>query len=95
MTYIYTMTKEEYSLTDSGKGFKSKPDTVETEVITEDQYRKITDTETLKFFRRLGGSEHATRCYTSAGYLITKLTSKSPCRDVKVVRKFKIEWKGR
>lgn len=60
-----------------------------TETITKEEYNNICNKDTLKWFRRLGGSETAQRGYTCRGYLITKLTSKSPCRDIKVIRKFK------
>jgi hypothetical protein len=57
--------------------------------ITAQEYRNITEDDTLKFFRRLGGTESAQRSYTCAGYLITKLTSTSPDRQNKTVREFK------
>lgn len=60
-----------------------------TETITRKQYNNICNEDTLKWFRRLGGSETAQRGYTCRGYLITKLTSKSPYGDTKVIRKFK------
>ena len=59
------------------------------EEITTREYRNITEDDTLKFFRRLGGTENAQRSYTCAGYLITKLTSTSPDRQNKTVREFK------
>jgi len=59
------------------------------EEITTREYRNITKDDTLKFFRRLGGTESAQRSYTCAGYLITKLTSTSPDRQNKTVREFK------
>ena len=62
--------------------------TVEQSVITEKQYNNITNKDTLKYFRSLGGSETAQRCYTCAGYIIFKLISRSPDRNVKVVREF-------
>ena len=45
--------------------------------------------DTLKWFRRLGGSETAERGYTERGYLIVKLTSTSPDRQNKTIRTFK------
>tara|TARA_R100001480_G_scaffold36930_1_gene49649 strand:+ start:985 stop:1251 length:267 start_codon:yes stop_codon:yes gene_type:complete len=62
---------------------------VEREEISEKEYNNITSTDTQRFFRRLGGSETAQRTYTSAGYLITKLTSISPDRKTKKVYQFK------
>ena len=63
------------------------------EEITTREYRNITSADTLKFFRRLGGTESAQRSYTCAGYVagyvVTKLTSTSPDRQNKTVREFK------
>jgi len=58
-----------------------------TEEITREQYNNITNDDTLKFFRRLGGSETA----ETIGEQITKLTSKSPDNEIKVIRTFKFE----
>lgn len=62
-----------------------------TKQITKEQYNNICSDDTLKFFRRLGGSETAERSYTCRGYLITKLTSKNPNSQTKVIRTFKFE----
>ena len=72
-------------------GTKTVFETIETEekVITEQEYRNIV--ESSPFFRRLGGSEHHTKCYTCRGYLTYKLTSKSPDRQQKTVRTFDFE----
>lgn len=56
--------------------------------ITQEQYNNITSDNTLKYFRRLGGSETATRNYTERGYNVVKLISTSPGKDVRVVREF-------
>ena len=82
------MTKKEYEL-------KTKTKTVfilvgeETREITKEEYENITNDDTLSFFRRLGGSEYAERTYTKYGYFITRLISKSPDRETKIVRTFK------
>lgn len=60
-----------------------------TETISEEQYRNITGLETLRFFRRIGGSESIVFGYTCNGYKATKLTSTNPDRSKKIVRKFK------
>jgi hypothetical protein len=60
-----------------------------TEAITRKQYSNICGKDTLKWFRRLGGSETAERGYTCAGYLIVKLTSTSPDKQNKTIRTFK------
>ena len=60
-----------------------------TETITKQNYENITSKETQRWFRRLGGSETAQRSYTCRGYLITKLTSISPDRQIKSIYSFK------
>lgn len=57
--------------------------------ISLEQYENITNKDTLKWFRRLGGSETAVKSYTKLGYNVVKLTSKSPDKQIKVVRTFK------
>ena len=65
--------------------------TIETKTIDKTQYNNITNTETLKWFRRLGGSETATKSYTSRGYNVVKLISKSPDKSIKVIREFNFD----
>ena len=60
-----------------------------TEVIPRERYEFITKDDTLKWFRSLGGSETAERSYTCRGYNITRLTSTSPDKQIKVIREFK------
>lgn len=57
--------------------------------ISLEQYENITSKDTLKWFRRLGGSETATKTYTKKGYKTVKLTSSSPDKQTKIVRTFK------
>ena len=64
---------------------------VDTEEITEKDYKRITGDDTLKYFRRLGGTETAQRSYTCRGYNVTHLTSTSPDRQTKIVRTFKFQ----
>lgn len=52
-------------------------------------HERITGKETLKWFRRFGGSETAQRAYTCQGYNVIKLISRSPGRSNKTVREFK------
>ena len=59
---------------------------MERKQIDRDQYNRIIDAS--PFFRRLGGKEKAIRSYTCDGYKVTKLTSTSPCKTIKVVREF-------
>ena len=60
-----------------------------TENITREQYVRIAGDDTLKCFRRMGGSETAIKGYTCRGYLTTRLTSTSPSKETKIIRTFK------
>lgn len=101
--FTLTITKSTYGRTDSDKGWRTVADSVETETFPwdrrdvgvfdrygEDVHRKITSADTLRWFRRIGGSEYAERSYTPFGYIITRLISTSPSRTVRVVRRFRI-----
>lgn len=77
--------KTEYELKVGTKTVYTEIETAQKE-ITETEYNNIIDS--VSFFRRLGGTETIQRAYTSAGYKATKLTSKSPDRQTKVIRKF-------
>jgi len=87
-----TMTQQTFEK--SGKTtYKLKPqDNDGTFEISEQQYNNIVGDDTLRFFRRLGGSESATRGYTSCGYVITKLVSTSPDKSRRTIRTFKFEY---
>ena len=81
------MTKQEY---------QKNPNTKTTYILTNNTledidnitYKRITKDETLKWFRRLGGSETAEHSYTCRGYNITKLISTSPDKQTKIIRTF-------
>lgn len=90
MKITITETKQEYSRTESGRGWKSKPETTETKTITEEQHKNATSAETCRFFRRLGGSETVTRSYTPIGYVPVEVISCSPDRRRRIVRKYDI-----
>lgn len=68
--------------------------TIETEskVIDSKQHGLITNEDTCKWFRRLGGSETKTMAYTCDGYKCVKLISTSPDRDIKKIREFNFKW---
>lgn len=96
-----TIVTETYSRTESGKSWRVKPDATETETMPwdrrdatgrhgEDVHRKITDDETLKWFRRIGGSEYAERSDTPVGYIVTRLVSSDPSRTIRRVRTFRV-----
>ena len=57
--------------------------------VTEKQHGLTTNNDTVKWFRRLGGSESIQRSYTKQGYKVTKLVSTSPDKQIKVIREYK------
>ena len=59
-----------------------------TKVIDNKQHNLITNIDTCKWFRQLGGSESVSRSYTCNGYCVTKLISISPDKEIKKVRVF-------
>ena len=63
----------------------------EVTTITDKEYDLITNDDTVKWFRRLGGSESLQRAYTCAGYKVYKLTSTSPDKQNKTIREFKFK----
>jgi len=103
--YTLRITTERYSRTDSGKSWRARPDKTETETLPwhptserigdvaqsgKDKHRKITSDDTLRWFRRIGGSEYAERSYTPVGYIVTRLVSTSPDHEIRHVRTFRI-----
>ena len=82
----YFMKVEEYGRTESGKSWKSKPCKTYNEKIEEYQYEWIFNS--VKFFRKLGGSERITKGYTCEGYIPVRLTSISPDKTKKIIRYF-------
>ena len=79
------MIKEFYELKEGTKTAYQLIKTEEKEM-PESNYKNYIDA--APFFRRLGGSETLERSYTCAGYLVNKITSKSPDRQKKNVAKF-------
>ena len=59
--------------------------------ITERQHELTTNDDTIKWFRRLGGSQSVTHGYTYAGYVVIKLVSTSPDKQNKTVREYKFK----
>lgn len=70
------------------------PDTKTTYIQVEKETKEVTEREhylyfdSVKWFRRLGGSESITNSYTCSGYVGTKLVSTSPDKQTKVIREF-------
>ena len=87
-SYKIELTEIRYSKTDSGKSWRTKADSEEVRVITFNEYFNFLSS--VDFFKGLGGSERVEKGYCIAGYIPTKLTSISPTKDAKIVRKFKI-----
>lgn len=59
------------------------------ERITETQYNNIVDA--MPFFRRVGGSETASKEYTAAGYKVTQIISTSPDKHKRSIYKFEFK----
>ena len=58
-------------------------------LISVTQFDLITNKDTLAWFRRIGGTESATRTDTCLGSnKVVKLISTSPCRTIRTVRHF-------
>ncbi len=89
---MYTITETKTEL-EKKAGTKNayKEISIEASEITEDQHRLATKEETVKYFRRLGGSETVTRGYTYAGYVVVKLVSTSPDKETKIIREYKFK----
>lgn len=83
-----TMTITTYTLKAGTKGVYYQTETISREV-TREFHRNFV--EAAPFMRRLGGSESLEREYTCRGYNVTKVTSKSPDRNKKIVTSFKFE----
>lgn len=83
---MFTLKLTEERQVKSGSKFVTTEKTEK--VIDSKQYNNITNSDTLKWFRRLGGTESAQKNYTSRGYNIVKLISTSPDKSERVVRIF-------
>jgi len=59
------------------------------ESVTLDQHDKATNEDTVKWFRRLGGSESVTKNYTYEGYVVTDLVSTNPDKTKRTIRNYK------
>lgn len=87
----YELTTKTYERTESGKNWKSNPTETEITNIDQETYDNIFSKETQSFFRRLGGYERASKSYTTAGYIVTRLISISPDKKRKIVRTIKVK----
>lgn len=66
-------------------------DSIETSEVTETEHQLATCDDTVKWFRRLGGSESVQRAYTCRGYVVVKVVSTSPDRQRKTIREYKFK----
>ena len=85
MTKFCSMTKTKFVLKDGTKTVFI-PTSEITKNIDETYYNNIV--ESSPFFRRLGGSEYHEKNYTSKGYMVTKIISRSPDRELKSIYSF-------
>lgn len=90
MTQITLTTKEFSKKPGTANAYKLESES--TEVIDSKQHNLITNEDTCKWFRRLGGSETKQMGYTSDGYKCTRLTSTSPDKSIKKIRSFSFKW---
>ena len=87
----YELTTKTFKRTESGKSWKSNPTEIEITTIDQETYDNIFSKKTQAFFRGLGGYERASKSYTNAGYIVTRLTSISPNKTTKIVRTIKVK----
>ena len=87
--YKITLTTKKYERTSSGKSWKKNPVESNESIINSENFKNIISS--IPFFRNLGGSERVTKGYTIAGYIPVELSSISPDKAIKIVRKFKVE----
>lgn len=86
--YKITLTKETYKK-EGRKNFPRNPLEVTIKEITTEEYDNIFSS--IDFFKSLGGVERIYKSYTLAGYIPTKVTSVSPNKEIKIVRRISIE----
>ena len=87
--YKITLITKKYERTSSGKSWKKNPVETDEEVISPKKFELIISS--IPFFRDLGGSQRVTKGYPVAGYIPVVLSTRSPSRETKIVRSFKVE----
>ena len=87
----YELTTKKYGRTESGKNWKSNPSEIEITTINQEEYDNIFSKKTQAFFKGIGGYERTSKSYTTAGYIVTRLTSISPEKTTKIVRTIKVK----
>ena len=79
--FIYILVKEKQIK----QGSKFITENTELELWTQRNYNLCFDPKTIKWFRRLGGSETSQKNYTKRGYIITRHLSTSPDKQKRSV----------
>ena len=87
----YELTTKKYGRTESGKNWKSNPTEIEITTINQEEYDNIFNKKTQAFFKVIVGYEKASKSYTNAGYIVTRLISISPDKTIKMVRTIKVK----
>ena len=89
--YKITMIKEVYHRTSSGRSWKAKPDSSETELIDARRYNLYIDS--CKYFNSHidGQSCRKEYGYSFAGYIPLRVTTVGPFRETKIVARFIID----
>jgi hypothetical protein len=87
--YTITLTTIRYKKTESGKSWRSKPTSEETEIIKFENYFNYLSS--VQFFKNMGGYERVEKGYTIAGHIPVQITSISPDKTEKIIYKFKFE----
>lgn len=89
--YTITKTVTKYKRTNSGRCWKSKPESVKEEVVGAEHYTNYI--QSIPFFNNYGDGAYcrAEYGYTYAGYLPVKVTSVSPYQEVKLIAEFRFE----
>lgn len=87
--YRITMRKETYTRTKSGKSWKTKPDTIETETVSKEFYDNYIGSCT--FFNNFGYGASCRKYYgySYIGYIPINVVTVSPYREKKIVAWFK------
>lgn len=89
--YKITLIETRYEKTASGKSWKKNPTIEEvTEIKFENYFNYISS---IEFFKNIGGYERVEKAHTIIGYIPIQITSISPNKETKVVRKFKFDKK--
>ena len=83
--FIYILVKEKQIK----QGSKFITENTELELWTQRNYNLCFDPKTIKWFRRLGGSETSQRSYTKRGYIITRHLSTCPDKQKRSVYNIK------